>query len=82
MKDLNKQFTRSKFFPAGTHFEKGDKVIIEKLNGDTFINTIDRINAQSIVVDGITIQASKIYKIKGAIWEVIKEVKACKNKRY
>ena len=64
MKDLNKQFTRNRFFPAGTQFKKGDKVVVTKLNGDTFINTIDRINAQSIVIDGITIQASKIYKIK------------------
>lgn len=65
--DLNKQFTGNKFFPAGTQFKKGDKVIIQKLNGDVFINKIDRINAQSIVIDGITIQASKIYKIKGAV---------------
>lgn len=67
MNNLNKQFTSNKFFPAGVEFKKGDKVIVTKLNGDTFINAIDRINAQSIVIDGITIQASKIYKIKGAI---------------
>ena len=67
MKDLNKQFTRNKFFPAGTQFKKGDKVIVTKLNGDTFINTITRINSQSIVIDGITIQATKIYKIKVAM---------------
>ena len=67
MKDLNKHFTSNKFFPAGEQFKKGDKVIVEKLNGDTFINTIDRMNAQSIVIGGVTIQATKIYKIKGAM---------------
>ena len=67
MKDLNKQFTGNKCYPAGTQFKKGDKVIIKKLNGDTFINTIDRINAQSIVIAGITIQASKISSIKGVM---------------
>lgn len=59
------KFTQNCVFPNnGTEVKKGDKVRLTKLNGDTFINYVDRVNAQSIIVGGVKIQALKTFKIE------------------